>query len=74
MRSDTKDDHSKAGELLKQVTSKVQLFPEKFHEFVGILDEELWLKDIAELIRERFDKHQKAQLKDKVQRELIWST
>ena len=48
-----KDDKSKANELVEQVKKKVRLNPKRFKEFINILSEFPWLKDIAELMRRK---------------------
>ena len=44
----------KASELVQQVTNKVKIFPSKFGVFMSILGEFLWLKDVLELVNERY--------------------
>ena len=54
-RSDGITDQEKASKLLEQVTRKVKLRRERFHEFVKILSEFMWLKDIVESIQEKLE-------------------
>ncbi len=46
----------KASELVSQVTNKVKTFPLSFDEFLKVLGEFIWLKDILELITKAHDK------------------
>ncbi len=46
----TKENNVKASELVSQVTNKVKTFPATFDEFLKILGDFIWLKNILELI------------------------
>ena len=50
LESKTKRD--KAAELMGEVLTKVQNFPANFEVFLEVLNEQLWLKDVVQLIQE----------------------
>ena len=53
---ETKEKELKASELVKQITSKVNNFPEKFEIFLAVLNEMHWLQDLAKWISEECKK------------------
>ena len=60
-----KEKQLKASEIVSHVTNKVETFPAKFEVFLGILDGLPWLEDLADLVREEYEKLKRQQL-DKV--------
>lgn len=52
-----RDNFEKATELVLQVTNKVQSLPTTFETFVGVLSEYLWMDDVVELLRQRYNEN-----------------
>ncbi len=53
----TKEDYAKASELVKQITTRVQDFPEKFHVFMRILRQLHYLADVYNKVNEKYEEN-----------------
>ena len=51
-----KEKELKASELVEQICKKVNTFPEKFELFVEVLNELMWLQDLANLLAKECNK------------------
>ena len=56
-----KDSQTKATELVHEVINKVELYPEKFDVFVGVLEGSAHFEDIVELMCKKRDQLKSAQ-------------
>ncbi len=55
VESQTKDDEIKATELISRVTNKIKMYPERFSEFLEILQSSKWLKDVLKTLVAAYD-------------------
>ena len=50
VESQTKDDEIKATELISKVTNKIKTYPERFAEFLEVLQSSKWLEDVLKTL------------------------
>ncbi len=50
VESQTKDDEIKATELISKVTNKIKTYPERFAEFLEVLQSSKWLEDVSKTL------------------------
>ena len=64
MNSLARDDHSKASELVLMITSKVGVFPDKFHLFLRILHSCDFLQGVCRIVEAKYEEKRRSASSD----------